>query len=234
MNARRMMMTLDDPWVFGTARGRRLMVEQRVTVTPREATADEKKEKKKGIATAGVSVAAHLEDGSPGVIVNPVGEGEVVWMPQRILDEAAPAAAPPGAQPSGADAVSLFYAAIAGRMQPALVQLLAGDEKPLVPSKPLVPVGVRAALRASSGGVLLLAIMNANDKGVTLNATVRADAGIALDLATETALPLEVRGLEARTRVTLAPHGWALVAFAKSRDDLDKERNAPRLTARWR
>ncbi len=208
-------LTLDDPWIFGVARGQGLAVRQSATIKLREKTDNEKKVKKGEIAPE-LSVAARLEDGSPGVIVNPVGDGEVVWLPHRFLEE---------------EAAPLYYAAIAGRMQSALVQLsdVAAKNGSTSDAK-----NVRAALRASSNGTLLLALFNTGDQAVTVAATVRADAGLAFDLATEKALPLSVRGLQVQTPVSLAAHGWALVAFAKTRENLDKERNAPRLKARWR
>ena len=215
IETRRAAMMLDDPWIFGVARGQSLAVEQSATIKLREKTDDEKKVKR-GEPSPELSVAARLEDGSPGVIVNPVGDGEVVWLPHRLLDD---------------EAAPLYYAAIAGRMQSALVQLSDAATKngSISDAK-----NVRAALRASSDGTLLLALFNESDEAVTVAATVRADAGIAFDLVSEKALPLSVRGLQVQTPVVLAPHGWALVAFAKTRGELDKERNAPHLKARWR
>jgi hypothetical protein len=57
---------------------------------------------------------------------------------------------------------------------------------------------------------------------------------VALDLATEQELTLSSRGFQSEARVTIAPRGWKLIAFATTRKALDEERSAPRLQARLR
>ncbi len=271
-NARSTAMILQDGWMFGTGRGTRVAVEQSVVVTLRPATAatQAKPEKGKDVLT-GPRIAARLEDGTPAMIINPVGKGEVIWVPHIVLpDHSQPRAAPraardatpdaardaapaPGTTPRVAaanaaplpapatrapDAASLnvdrstplqrFYAAVAAYVQPGLVSLR-GTDKSLGGAET-----VRVALRRSAKGTPLLALFNSSNRPAAVAAGVDGVAGIALDLATERALPLSVRGFQSEAMVTIPARGWKLIAFAESRKSLDDERNAPRLKARLR
>lgn len=262
-------MILQDGWMFGTGRGTRVAVRQSVTVMLRPGTigGQAKSEKGRDVLT-GPRVAARLEDGSPALIINPVGKGEVIWMPHLVLPDeselrraprasgatpSSPSTAPapvasPGvavanaAQPAPAtralDAASInidrstplqrYYAAVAAYVQPGLVSLR-GVDRNLAGAE-----SVRVALRRSAKGTPLLALFNAANRPAAVAAGVDGVAGVALDLATERALPLSVRGFQSEVLVTIPARGWKLIAFGASRKALDDERNAPRLRARLR
>ena len=220
----RTFMTLEDGWTFGTGRGTRVDVEQDVTVTVNKGTVvgQAKQEKGKYLLTE-PRVAARLADGTPALIINPVGKGEVIWMPHRVVAETE--ATDKNAK-SGA--ARLYYAAVAAYVQPALVQLRGTD------ARLAGAANVRAALRRSARGTMLLALFNDADRPAAVAASIDGAAGVALDLATQRELPLAVRGFSSEASVTIAPHGWTLIAFAQTRKALDEERNAPRLQAKLR
>jgi hypothetical protein len=227
-------MTLEDPWLFGLSRGRRLPVEQRgdVTLIPGTISGQAKSEKGKDILT-GPRVVARLADNAPALIINPVGKGEVVWLPHRIAGNILEAVSggpliagePAGVAPQSA---RLYYSAVAAYLQPALVQL-----RPANAASSGVE-NIRVATRASSKGTMLVALMNTRNTATDVAATVNARAGVALDLAEEKELPLDTRGNHVTARVTVPAGGWKLIAFGVTRKELDEERNAKRLTARLR
>ena len=299
---KRATMILQDGWMFGTGRGTRVEVEQSVVVSLLAPGVASAIKPERGLdKLLGPRVAARLQDGSPALVINPVGRGEVIWMPHRVIDGSTDASiqidsetqAPSptsGAQldASSFDVLSLdaqsdneqatvaqspakraakqdgaatarpvievattpgasgatnidrsanidrstarqrFYAAVASYVQPSLVSLrginsqFAGIEN------------VRVALRRSPKGTLLLALFNRGARPAAIAATVDGVAGVALDLATERALPFEVRGFQSEAGVVIPARGFVLVAFSQSLRALDEERNTPRLQARLR
>lgn len=233
VDAKSATMTLEDPWLFGLYRGRQLPVGQRGEVTPIPGTVSgqAKSEKGKDVLT-GPRVVARLSDGSPALIINPVGKGEVVWMPHRvatnILAAVSTGASAANDETKQQQAVRTYYSSIAAYLQPALVQVRAAT------ATSSGVENVRVALRASPKGTLLVALMNSGSAPVEVAATVNARAKVAFDLADERELPLDTRGNHATTRLTIPGNGWKIVAFATTRKDLDDERNAKRLTARLR
>ncbi len=85
MPTRRTTMVLDDIWVFGTGRGTRVPVEQSFSVQLQAPSMAKQAGVKKGVLTeVGPRIVATLEDGSPGVVINSLGKGEVIWMPHRL------------------------------------------------------------------------------------------------------------------------------------------------------
>ncbi|HEX8833680.1 MAG TPA: hypothetical protein VF719_05740 [Abditibacteriaceae bacterium] len=242
-------MTLEDGWTFGTGRGTRVNVRQAVSVTLGKGTmaAQAKTEKGKYTLTA-PRAAAVLADGTPALVIAPVGKGEVIWMPHRPniatkpvahaiapIAETTPAAFPEarplpeaGRNIDRSTTAQRYYAAIAAYMQPGLSQLRGVDAKFAGPEK------VRVALRRSPRGAFLLALFNDADTPAAIGASIDGAAGVALDLETERELPLAVRGFQSEASVMIPAHGWKLVAFAESRKSLDEERNAPRGKIRLR
>lgn len=223
-------MTLEDGWMFGTGRGQVVPVKQRVTITLNKETVggQAKQEKGKDILTA-PRVAARLADGTPGLIINPVGKGEVVWMPHEPslselgnLNEpkaASDAIKRPARRP---DAQALrYYASVADYLQPSLIQVR--DTDPRQPGA----INTRVALRRSARGSYIVALFNSSDKPANITASLDGAAGVALDLMTETELPLTVQGFSSSVTVTIAPQGYSLIAFSVSRQALDQERNTP-------
>jgi len=224
---KRATVTLEDPWIFGFGRGAQLAVEQSVTVTmnPETATVKIKPQKGKDILT-GPRVVARLEDGSPAVVIIPVGQGEIIWMPHRLQRAAAPDAARPQTGSTPAAPLQRYYAAIAAYLQPALVRLRAADPQQTEIS------AARVSVRRSPKGALLVAVLNPSARPVALAVTARSVAAVALDLAAETELPLKQRGFESEASVTIPAQGWKIIAFATTRKALDDERLARRLNAR--
>jgi hypothetical protein len=248
-------MILQDGWMFGTARGTRVPIIQRVTVTLGKGTmtAQTKTEKGKYIPTS-PRAAAVLEDASPAVIINPVGKGEVIWAPHSVNGLAGLALLVGGSFPTidgklqmstnavlvpanpapiravagGPTEIENYLTAIAAYLQPGLVQVRSIDRKTRHARH------TRVALRRSPRGTLLLSVFNDSDTEIEIGAGIDGVAGVALDLATETELPLNVRGFFSEATLKIAPHGWKLVAFAENRRKLDEERNAPRVKARIR
>jgi hypothetical protein len=205
-------MTLQDTWMFGTARGISLNVQQSVNVTVGSGTVAAQTRSKKGLdVLTKPRVMATLADGSPALIVNPVGKGEVIWAPHRAID-------------FNQEAMSQYYAAIAAYVQPGLVTLRATGG--------VNPGGVRIALRRSKGGTLLLGLFNSSAQAVPVAASVNGVAGVALDLANERELPLSTRGYQTEVTVTVPADGWSLLALATDRKKLDAERSAPLAAAR--
>jgi hypothetical protein len=241
--------TLQDGWMFGTLRGRRVPVLQSVSVKLRENKAGSgaiKEQRGRDVLT-GPRVAATLADGSPALIINPVGKGEIIWAPHTIVPDLSGPRLIPGEYPhsrvGSVDASTpseevlnvdrsrmqeRYYAAVSSYLQPSLVSVrgtnlqAAGAE------------AVRMALRRSPKGTLLLALFNASSRPAEVAAAVEGVAEVALDLATEQELPVSSRGFQGEARVTIPARGWKLIAFAATRKALDEERNAPRLQARLR
>ena len=248
--SRHVAMILQDGWMFGTLRGRRIEVQQSVAVKLRENTPGAKnniKEQRGKDVQIGPRVAATLEDGSPAMIINPVGKGEVIWAPHRLFPfmpqqraiystNAKASVNSPESSTTSEDILNVdrsapeerYYAAVSAYIQPSLVSVrgtnlqAAGAE------------AVRMALRRSPKGSLLLAVFNTSSRPAEVAAAVEGVAGVALDLATEQELTLSSRGFQSEARVTIAPRGWKLIAFATTRKALDEERSAPRLQARLR
>jgi hypothetical protein len=249
-DSRHAAMTLQDGWMFGTLRGQRVEVRQSVSVKLREnipGTKNIKEQRGKDVLT-GPRVAATLKDGSPALIINPVGKGEVIWAPHRLFPFVpqpraiysahvnAPVNIPASENTTTGEILNVdrsapeerYYAAVSAYIQPSLVSIrgtnlqTAGAE------------AVRMALRRSPKGTLLLALFNASSRPAEVAAAVEGVAGGALDLATERELPVSSRGFQSEARVTIAPRGWKLIAFGATRKALDDERNAPRLQARLR
>lgn len=241
-------MTLDDAWTFGTGRGTSVPVEQSVTVTLKPPTMSSQAKTQKGTyAPVGSRTVAKLEDGSPAVIVNELGKGEVVWLPHRLkMSEGAvspiPTAAAPGSAPAPTAPLTgeklmpwqKFYAGIADAIAPRLVQLRAATVTDSGAQGAAGPEAVRVALRRSPKGALLVGLFNTAAREASVWATVEIAAKTALDLTTETEAPSSIRGGQTTFTVTLPPHGWKVVALAETRKDLDDERNAPRLKAKLR
>jgi CheY-like chemotaxis protein len=240
---RRTAMTLGDVWTFGTASGQRVPVEQTVSIAMQSTPVKSEKgapQPRKGLdVLTEPRVIAQLPDGSPAVVVIPVGQGEIVWLPHRTTSAAVPSNDAQRLAP-----VQQFYLALAAYLQPALVQVrerdLSASTAPNTDSVPneettLPPAqGVRVALRASAKGTLLLAILNSGSQPRKLAVEATTPAGVVLDLATEQEVDVVRRGFASVVDVDLPARGWKLLALSRTRKDLEDERNTPRLKARLR
>lgn len=210
-------MTLDDPWIFGTVRGAKMRVSQSVEVAlkpPPPVTGKEKKDKDKDQPEKGKDilieprVAATLEDGSPALIENPVGDGEVLWAPHRVVSVA----------PENTTATR-YYAAIAAQQGAELVRIRSTDGK----STPAIHV----AIRRSPQGTWLIGLFNESTHAAPIALEANHFAGAALDLASEKELPLRTRGNRSFVDTTVPVNGWQIIALGESRHTLDDERFAP-------
>ncbi len=200
-------LTLDDVWTWGAINGREYAVTQRVTLTVKQSLAAQTKEEK-GLAIETKPRPAGKLTGDPnGWMVCPVGKGRVFWMPQGFSGAVRPD-------------LSEYYAAVAGGMQSALVEL-EGDRD-----------NVRVALRATSGQTGLLGLFNAGDKPAKLTVGVRGDATYVLDLISDETIDNSVVGFETKFEATVPSGGYRWLALAKTEEDLDKERELKRVKAR--
>lgn len=273
MERKQTMLTLEDPWTFGRGHGARLAVEQAAQVKLNPGLLTNRLNKpikpikpQPGLdVLTGPRVVARLADGSPGIIVTPVGQGEVIWLPYRILLADAgnttsvstaetPPLAPPATAPDAqapahnrntlaalatplapdqlnfnrATPMQRYYTAIASTLGTALVEAHGVD---------MVQAGaeaVRVAVRRSTKGTLLVALLNTGQTPASIAVAVGNAPGLAVDLADETELPLDKRGFQSAATTTIPAGGWKLIAFAASRKAFDLERNTSRLQGRLR
>ena len=251
---KRSAMVLDDPWVFGTKRGARVPVEQNFAIKLQESSMAAQAKVKKGVLTqVGPRAAATLEDGSPALIINVLGKGEVVWLPHRlamteapVIDTqngvpvvAAPTASAPGSSPardSSHDSSTpwqIYLRGVADYVAPRLVQQRAAQNA--TQNAKALSDKAFVALRRSPKGTLLLWLDRKNNginNGAAADEIVTEGASTAvLELNDLKNISSTTRGLRTTFRV---PNGDALLALAPTQKDLDAERNAPRAIAKLR
>ena len=199
-------MILQDSWMFGTARGTKIPVASTFRITLNNGSAAPRTKEQKGLdVLLKPRVAAVLDDGSPALIINPVGKGEVIWMPFSLQADNARR--------------RTFYQAVSNYIEPSLVTLRATDAT-------TDAAKIHLALRRSSGGTLLLGLFNDSAQTANIAATIETFAGVALDLRSERELPLATRGNESTVDVSVPANGWSAIAFAVDRKILDTERDA--------
>lgn len=211
-------LTLDDLWLFGTARGREFGVVQRVKWTPKTSLAAQTRVKK-GEASPFPSSAAKLTGDANGLLLAPLGKGQILWL----------AHTPTG---SNADEIARrsFYAAIAGNLQTSLAKWKWAS----VEDETRGAGSLRVALRASKTGTPIVAVFNEGDSAAGIALSTRSDAPVALELGTEREIAATVVGYTSTIDVQIPARGWRWFAFGKTRAALDKERLAPRPKARNR
>ncbi len=209
-------LSLSDPWLFGTARGLEIGVTQRLKWTLKTSLAAQARKKKGESLLEAVSVAK-LSSDENGLLMAPLGKGRILWL----------AHAPSG---SASDEVArrTFYAAIAGNLQGALANFsFASVEESFQGSG-----SVHLALRASKLGTPIVALFNRGASDATVLLSARSDATIALDLITEREIAATVSGYSSNLKVTVPAQGFAWLTFGATRAALDKERRALRPKAR--
>ncbi|MBW3637687.1 MAG: hypothetical protein KY445_14675 [Armatimonadetes bacterium] len=211
-------LTLDDLWLFGTARGREFPVVQRVKWTPKASLAAQTRVKK-GEASPFPSSAAKLTSDSNGLLLAPLGRGQILWLAHTPL------------APNADDAARrAFYAAIAGNLQASL----ASWKWATVEDETRGAGSLRVALRASSTGTPIVAVFNEGDSNASIALSARSDAPVALDLGNEREIAATVVGYTSTIDVQIPARGWRWFAFGKTRAALDKDRLMPRPKARNR
>jgi hypothetical protein len=201
---------LNDPWLFGVARGTELPVRQVVNIAPRDERPGKVK-KESGIdALIAPRFPATLSDGSGGVSLYGVGKGRVLWLPQSWAQDAPP------------EERVAYYSAIAGISQAALVeqQVQEGQAAPLV------------TLRLTRGKSLILALFNPEPRAVTTALSVHWGAQYVEDLATGATVPSAVRGLHCLFSAPVQPGEARFFVLADSSKALEKERQSNWLRVR--
>jgi hypothetical protein len=237
MPPKRTALILDDPWVFGTGRGTRLNIEQNFAITLKPPLLSAQAKTEKGVLTqVGPRTVATLEDGSPGVIINVIGKGEVIWLPHRLMSGeppkvvtggALPTVVAPASQAKEVDAPwQKYLTGITDYVAPRLVQQRAKDDvaRPF-PSSPVL-------LRRSAKGALLLWMNRAKQGAAPASITVEGARSAALELNGQEPILTTTRGFQ--TTFTLDKASDALLALGNTRQELDAERNAPRAKVKLR
>ena len=135
-----------------------------------------------------------------GWMVCPVGKGRIFWMPQIFSGARRPD-------------LSAYYAAVAGGMQSALVEL-DGDRDQ-----------IRVALRATQGQTALLGLFNAGAKDAKLSVGLRGGATYVVDMVSDEAIPNDVIGFETRFDLTVAANGYRWLALAAT--EMISRKSAP-------
>ena len=203
--------TLDDAWTFGALRGTKVSAVRAVDVQLLPASTSSQANSKPGLdVLTAPRVVATFPDGTPAMIVNPVGKGLVMWSPGGLMFK-------------NGDDKAAFYRAVAAWVSPPQVEIKSGDE---------AVNGLRAALRRSAKGAVVLSLLNEENEPRVVDVSLDGAAGVALDLVNERELPRQTVGFRSTATVSIPPHGIALVAFAATRKALDDERNAPRHRAK--
>lgn len=209
---------LDDPWIFGTLHNSTLSVTQRASVKLAPSTIGKQASKpEEGLdKLIEPRVVATLDDGTPGIILNPVGKGQVMWLPHAWKN------AP----------TRTFDTAVSGYLGPALARLRSVDAKNNEVTGDVA--ALRVSVRRSPKGTLLVALTNASAAAVATQIAVDGAPEFCLDLNSERELPVSRRGFEGRANVTVPANGYALLAFNSDRKTFNAERATPRLKAKLR
>lgn len=247
---------LEDPWVFGTKRGGRVPVEQTVSITLNPPSMSGQAKNVKGTFTpVGPRAAAKLPDGTPGLVINSLGKGEVVWLPHRLQIGVPLSYLPVGATPSGSAPTNTlpsssaprvgvtasatlapgtlapwqdFYNGTADYIASRLVQMRAAN------AQDAGPEAVRVALRRSPKGTMLVAFFNTTNRTASISATVEGASNMALDLTNGNSLTTTTRGLRTTVEVSLPANSWKIIAMASTQQELYLERNTSRSRAKLR
>jgi hypothetical protein len=220
--------------------------------------AQAKREKGKYSLTA-PRVAATLADGTPGLVVNPVGKGEVIWLPNHLIEPppnrrsgpevtspplpAPQPAAPdtgflnaPPSSPTAAAPINVDHSTPLQRYYLAIAGYMQealvqvrGTDQNMAGAE-----AVKLALRRTPRGNLVLLVSNTTDRAAAVAPTVMGAQQEALDLASETELPTTIRGDGAEISLIIPAHGYKLIAFAATRKALEDERNTPKAIAHLR
>ena len=203
--------TLDDAWTFGALRGLKISATRPVDVQLLAASVTSQAKAQPGLdVLTAPRVVATFPDGTPAMIVNPVGKGFVMWSPGGLTFK-------------NGEEKAAFYRAVAAWVSPPQIEIKNGDE---------TANGLRAALRRSAKGTVVLSLLNEENEPRIVDVSIDGAAGVALDLVSERALPLQTVGFRSTATISVPPRGIALVAFAATRKALDEERNAPRRRAK--
>ena len=200
-------LTLSDPWSWGALNGREFPITQRVSITVKQSLAAQTKEEKGLAIETAPRATAKLTGDLNGWMICPVGKGRIFWMPQTFR-----AIGP-------ADLIA-YYAAVAGEMQPALIEM-SGDCD-----------NVRVALRATQGQTTLLGLFNEGNAPAKLTVGLRGDAAYIVDLMSDKTLDNQVVGFETKFDVEVPARGYRWLALAKTEEDWGKEREFKRVKAR--
>ncbi|PQV64921.1 hypothetical protein B1R32_103188 [Abditibacterium utsteinense] len=209
-------LTLSDPWMFGSVRGREIGVTQHLKWTTKTSLAAQTR-KKKGEDLLEPFSAAKLANDENGLLIAPLGKGRIVWL----------AHTPVGA-PADEAARRSFYAAMAGNLQGALASFGFDSLEENIRNGGAVYL----ALRASKTGTPIVALFNEGGSDAKISLSARSDAPVAIDLSTDREIAATVSGYSSNVKVTVPARGFVWLAFGATRAALDKERLALRPKAR--
>jgi hypothetical protein len=209
------MLALDDPWLFGDARGRELEVEQRVKWTIKTSLAGQTRIKK-GEDTLTPYAAARLATDANGLLMTSLGRGRLIWLPHAPTQKSNPMVR------------RAFTAAIAGSLQGGLVNWKWNSVEEEVQNGGQL----RVAMRASKTGTPIIGLWNDAISDAKIKLEARGDSPVALDLLSEREIPATVIGYGSNVNITVPAKGFIWLAFGKNRAAIDKERLAPRPKAR--
>lgn len=207
-------LTLDDPWVFGNARGLEFDVAQRIKWTVKTSMA-EMTRVQKGEVSSTPFAAAKLAADLNGLLVAPLGKGRLIWLPHI----------PTGQNPAVRRS---FYAAIAGTLQGSMTEwrYAAVEEEVRNGGK------VRVAMRSSKAGTPLVALWNDAATDAKISLDVRGNSPLAYDLLSDKEVPAKVVGYASTVDVTVPAHGYVWLTYGQNRKAFDKERLAAKPKAR--
>ena len=200
-------LTLNDPWTWGAISGREYGVTQRVSLTVKRSLAAQTRDQKGLALETDPRATGRLSADPNGWMVCPVGQGRIFWMPQSFNNLNRPN-------------LSSYYAAVAGTMQSALVEL-EGDRDL-----------IRVALRATQGQTALLGLFNAGGKDAKVTVGLRGDATYIADMLSDEVIPNRVVGFETRFDVSVPANGYRWLALAKTAEEFERERAVKRVKAR--
>ena len=204
---RQEVLTLNDPWTWGAINGREYPVTQRIALTIKKSLAAQTKEQKGMSIETEPRPTGKLIGDPNGWMVCPVGKGRIFWMPQSFSAANRPD-------------LSSYYAAVAGGMQAALIEM-EGDRD-----------SIRVALRATQGQTALVGLFNSGNAPAKLTVGLRGDATYVFDLMNDKTVDNSVIGFETKFDVTISANGYRWLALAKTKEDLDKEQAFKRVKAR--
>lgn len=201
---------LDDPWVWGTIRGREFDVTQLAQITVKSSLAAKARDERgKAVETQPRSVASLANDPN-GLLICPVGKGRILWLPHRFSRVQ--------------DGQINFYNAVAGLLQAALGTAFDAQKGVTLP--------VRLTWRMTPAKSSLLGVFNPTNNALDVPIMGRGNDAFAVNLLTGDEIKTTVRGYETQFRLTVPAHGYGWVALGETREIFDKERGTTTVKAR--
>ncbi|RYX85026.1 hypothetical protein EON83_07200 [bacterium] len=226
-NPQKAIVTLSDPWFWGTINDKNFDVSQSVAVTVKPSISAQTKDVK-GLAREVIArPIARFTDDSNAIMLCPVDKGRIIWAPFDVSppvgfgrvrtkiglgliydNDLTPANSLYG------PILSSYYAALAGAMQAGLAEYSAtkGDASNVSVNLRAIPADPKDP---KSTAISLIAFFNSSDEEIDLNAEVRGNGNYALDLMTSKTVPVKVRDFGIRMTLQIPPNGFRWLAIAQ-------------------